>query len=372
MIFKLLFLAFILNASTVHSKSNTSEILSSPDFYKHFKGNINKTIFFHLNLIKSGITLRGTYYYDNVGQSIILKGEIKQDSMFVLTEYVDGIANGYFNGEFLKDGKITGFWQDLKQEKQYPFELHEDYTNSIEFKCLILSDTSHLLNKKGSPYCMFSATICYPENYKDKIILKQLKQSFKKLIFDKNAVSEDPMVNLAAKKQDFFKTYKNLLKDNQYSEDLSYTYMWETSAFTDILYNDDNLLSFGMDYYDFSGGAHGLSGSSYVSYDLKTGKEITEKDLFISGFEPRLKDLLIKNIMKAKDYKTKEQMQNEGFEIESIKPNGNFYLDKKGIYYFFNPYEIAAYAFGPTNVYIKYDEIKEIIKPNCPVNGFLK
>lgn len=55
------------------------------------------------------------------------------------------------------------------------------------------------------------------------------------------------------------------------------------------------------------------------------------------------------------------------FGLDAIKPNGNFYITDESINYVFNPYEIAPYYMGQTEVTIPFARIRNILKPNSIV-----
>jgi hypothetical protein len=40
----------------------------------------------------------------------------------------------------------------------------------------------------------------------------------------------------------------------------------------------------------------------------------------------------------------------------------NFALQEDGVYFYYNPYEAAAYALGATEFTIPYEELKEVIR----------
>jgi len=119
------------------------------------------------------------------------------------------------------------------------------------------------------------------------------------------------------------------------------------------------------------GGAHGLETRNYYNFDLKTGKIISEKDLFKSNYVPELSELIKKRIVEEskeqKDTRDTEpimSLEDTDFWADSIKPNGNFYITDEGINYVFNPYEIAPYYMGQTEVSIPFDRLTNILKSN--------
>jgi hypothetical protein len=55
--------------------------------------------------------------------------------------------------------------------------------------------------------------------------------------------------------------------------------------------------------------------------------------------------------------------------VENIVPNGNFYITHESINYVFNPYDIAPYAVGQTEIDILFADLKEILKPNGVISS---
>ncbi len=144
------------------------------------------------------------------------------------------------------------------------------------------------------------------------------------------------------------------------------------------LLNDKNIYSYGIDRYVYMGGAHGLSNRTYFNFNLKTGKKITEKDLFKDGSTKALSEL-IKVLIVEQSKETNEagtplidNLDDTDFWTDSIKPNANFYITDESINYVFNPYEIAPYYIGQTEVSLTFDRIKDLLKPNNPIDYLVK
>jgi hypothetical protein len=143
------------------------------------------------------------------------------------------------------------------------------------------------------------------------------------------------------------------------------------------LLSDKKIYVYGIERYVYMGGAHGLETRNYYNFDLKTGKTITEKDLFKANFVPELSELIKKRIVEeskevkeSKDTEPILSLEDTDFWADSIKPNGNFYITDEGINYVFNPYEIAPYYIGQTEVTIPFNRLKNILKPNSII-GYL-
>jgi hypothetical protein len=58
-------------------------------------------------------------------------------------------------------------------------------------------------------------------------------------------------------------------------------------------------------------------------------------------------------------------LDDTDYWVDAIKPNSNFYITDESINYVFNPYEIAPYYMGITEVVIPFDRLKDMLnKPS--------
>ena len=109
--------------------------------------------------------------------------------------------------------------------------------------------------------------------------------------------------------------------------------------------NEDNneLLSLFNDYYEYLGGAHGMT--TRTSYNVDKEKEglITLKDLFVSGYN--YKDIINKSI-KEEINKNPENYFDSGNEFKGISENQSFYIENDNLVIYYQLYDIAPYVFG--------------------------
>ena len=126
------------------------------------------------------------------------------------------------------------------------------------------------------------------------------------------------------------------------SEDIKPNIPYELMA-RYILSNNDNILSFYIDYYQFSGGAHGITTRNTYNIDTKTGNKLTLKDLFKEGFDYKnyINEEIRKQINKHPEYYFTGK---EGFN--GIKEDQSFYIKDNKLIIHFPYYEIAPYATG--------------------------
>lgn len=101
----------------------------------------------------------------------------------------------------------------------------------------------------------------------------------------------------------------------------------------DIAYNKNDILSYTVNFENYTGGAHGAHSFTNHVIDMKTGNLIKEDDIFIEGFQEDLAQILIDRIAKQNTVENPKELENIGFfSIDEIFPNGNFLIDDNGYY----------------------------------------
>lgn len=120
--------------------------------------------------------------------------------------------------------------------------------------------------------------------------------------------------------------------------------------------------SYGIDIYEYTGGAHGNSYLVIQNYDLDTEKQVTEEDLFKEGYIEPLHTLLVATLIaQTEEANTERELKKLGYSIEDIVPNDNFFVSEAGITYVYNAYEIAPYAMGRTHIFLSWDSIRHLL-----------
>ena len=212
-----------------------------------------------------------------------------------------------------------------------------------------------------------------PVKFANKDVLKAIRATIITNLFDDSYIkySNDSLVPLFTNElvTDYRENNEPLLEKLDSTNRYSFNNEHNLSGFS--LLSDKKIYVYGIERYVYMGGAHGLETRNYYNFDLKTGKTISEKDLFKDSYENELTDLIKKRIIEeskeikeTKDSEPILSLEDTDYWTDSIKPNGNFYISDEGINYVFNPYEIAPYYLGQTEVLLPYDRIKSLLKPN--------
>lgn len=121
-------------------------------------------------------------------------------------------------------------------------------------------------------------------------------------------------------------------------------------------FHTDELISLPVTYYQYTGGAHGLTTKVAYNYNLKTGKILKLKDLFKEGFD--YKRIIDKKVREDIE-KEKDIYFENGALFKGISENQAYYLNRDSIIVYFQQYEIAPYSSGIREFKIPYEELKE-------------
>ena len=106
---------------------------------------------------------------------------------------------------------------------------------------------------------------------------------------------------------------------------------------------NDDILSLYVDYYQYTGGAHGITERRAYNIDLKTGKLLPLAELFKPGYD--YKAVIDKEINRQIALDPEPYFEGDmGFK--GIAPEHNYYLEGENLVIYFNQYEIAPYAAG--------------------------
>lgn len=174
-------------------------------------------------------------------------------------------------------------------------------------------------------------------------------------------------INTAIKKQiptstDAQKYVTNYLKENN-GEAFSSGHSDETKI--KILSITARTFTLVVSSSSYTGGAHGIYGSSSYNYDKYTGEPISLDGLFRPNYKESFRVIAERvyrdqnGLMPHDDLvKTQDWFNNKFVLPESIG------LGSDGLHLDYMPYEIKAFAFGITSFVIPYDLLTPIAKPN--------
>jgi hypothetical protein len=126
----------------------------------------------------------------------------------------------------------------------------------------------------------------------------------------------------------------------------------------------DSLLSLSVNDEYYTGGAHGGAGVYFINIDPRTGEEFTLDNFFKPGYSQALTNLGNKVFRQTRQLADTSSLSENYFEFpeDRFQLNENYGFKEEGVVFFYNSYEIAPYAAGPTEIIIPYKDLKEWIK----------
>jgi hypothetical protein len=350
---------------------------SSTSFYRHFAGTLDTSMHITLDLLFRDGKITGTYYYyfpepgNNkafyYGKTIPIHGIIEDNKVTINEFSADGSS---FSGILERKSKITGTWQRKPNEKSIPFSITEDYANgSLPFTCYTLSSKRYLRKgkdaEKNSPKAAINLVLLYPNLPPKNPLKDSLDFLITKLLYVDTVPFKNPELLLENITFDFFDSYYKATEGIENIEATA-SFNWEKNVSMDICYNERNITSFKIEKYAFTGGAHGMSITQYVVCDLKQSKRLALKDIMTENYEGRLNSILNEKLRKLNGIKPHENLKEAGFFSEKIDSSDNFFINKDGIGFFYNLYHIAPYSAGTTELFLTFNELKEILNPKAP------
>jgi hypothetical protein len=172
---------------------------------------------------------------------------------------------------------------------------------------------------------------------------------------------------MAAYQTDAGEVYESLLKD------VADGYCDENDIYYDVRWYDNTEGHFGDTYGDFQnynvlsecylGGAHGMYGIRTHIIDLKTGLAVTENAIFKPGYVQPVSDLIKEAMQKKYGSEGDPESQYSGMFHEYMLPNGNCGVSAEGVFWNYNPYEVASYSEGIITVMVPWEALKPYINP---------
>lgn len=140
---------------------------------------------------------------------------------------------------------------------------------------------------------------------------------------------------------------------------------WEVELHGDTVMATPKMLFYQLDHYSFTGGAHPNSFTSYHAFDGKTGEE-REMKTFVSDSVALLK-IVEKKFREIEKLAPGANLEEAGYFLANHQffIPANYVFTPKGVLFYYNPYEIAAYARGPIEFTIPYSELEGIVKKDA-------
>jgi hypothetical protein len=356
-----------------HSNNNSQQNEERPEqviptYYKYFQGTVgNKKVI--MQLIKYEDRYEGTFIDDSIGRPIPLAGEKDSSHQLLLISYDHYNPVDTFTGKFSQPGVFQGICSDTIGQ-HLPFILQEIYpAGTCRWDVYTLTDSLVFdSTKANSPQARVQFMLLWPNRkYLSKEQYTLLTDSIVNNYYGIDTLLTDPAKVLRSAKDTFFTPYKNF-KESVKSTDyggMTATFNWESDVNMQILWNAGNIVSMAYKSYQYTGGAHGLGNISLTVFDLNQNRILSINDIFKSGYEHVLQEVLENHLREQYDIAPGEPLngQNGILFDKHLALTKNFYLTGRGIGFIYNPYEVAPYVVGQIELFVPFSEITGIVQP---------
>ncbi|MBQ7420345.1 MAG: DUF3298 domain-containing protein [Prevotella sp.] len=220
-----------------------------------------------------------------------------------------------------------------------------------------------ITNEDNAPTCKIDLNVKYAKGDDERA--RTINNTIEQRLFMFDSLTMQQAV-------DSFATYyttayqKNmapLYREDRADESKRAWYEYKYEIKTDTRRGKDGCLVYIIDLDMYEGGAHGIRQQLVMNFDEKTGKQITYKDLFVQGYSYILRELLLEELKKQTDTNTLDELHEKDYLLTmDIYPPQNFILGDDEITFIFNPYEIAPYEKGNTELTLSYSKLSKILK----------
>ncbi len=154
----------------------------------------------------------------------------------------------------------------------------------------------------------------------------------------------------------FLSEYEKSLKENTNGAS------WYLETNGTVNANTKNVLSYAIGQSMYTGGAHPNTYLAFYNFNKENGNQITLADIFGANFDAALNKVIDTEFRKMKGLDATDNLQDKAGLFENkITYTNNFGIEKKGITFYYNAYDIAAYVYGPTDLFIPWENLTGIM-----------
>jgi hypothetical protein len=149
---------------------------------------------------------------------------------------------------------------------------------------------------------------------------------------------------------------------------------WFIERTGEVKLNKENFFSIDYLEYSYTGGAHPNTYITFKNFNLSNGEEITLDEIISENKQQELTKIGEAEFRKLKELTTESDLGQAGFWFENNKfyLNDNFLITDSSLVFYYNNYEITAYAFGPTALEIPFSKIESLARESSLLRGLFK
>lgn len=249
--------------------------------------------------------------------------------------------------------------------------------NTVSFEVIKVDTVCPLFKNIEKPACHLTLEMEAPVEETREVVSKNLQNAIISLSMNEDLQrrSESDMHKMSSCfVHDYLINYlsegKAALED--YDEDLRSAEEWmsyEERVVGKAIYNSNDLISYQISIYSYTGGAHGNSSLRNLVFDCNQCYQLHLGDVLIDTANDDITDMMYKNLSAQFEGKSIEELCSNGtlFQPFTLAPTENFYIDDKGLTWTYDPYEIAPYSTGIITISLTWEQLYPYIDSESPV-----
>lgn len=136
-------------------------------------------------------------------------------------------------------------------------------------------------------------------------------------------------------------------------------YNWSFDYKVEFVGQDKRFITFRVVKVENVGAAHPRDVTTYVMYDLKT-ERVEHLDTYV--MRGKMDDLSRKILDKIRVNFDSEEELKKTIWLDRLHATDNFYMENDVVTFYFNPFDIAPYAYGPIEVSFGKAELEGLLE----------
>lgn len=183
-----------------------------------------------------------------------------------------------------------------------------------------------------------------------------LDSTMQRLLFRSVMEDDETLESLG---ESFLTGYQNYVEEALYPEHI---HSWFHEMNLSLPLYMPNIAVLNKSFAEYTGGAHGNYATLYHNYDLRDHSEIPLSKLLNPNKKKEFLNIAEKYFREAEGLSENASLENNYFFDDGIfSMTDNYALDRNGLRFHYNIYEIKAYAEGTTDFVVPYDQLQGLL-----------
>jgi hypothetical protein len=301
-----------------------------------------------LYLFCTGQVVTGQYYYDKVGQPVLLSGSAKGGKL-TLTGGDESIFEGTLTASIL-----TGSWTLGQKKLLLNLVVRKPETPDFIYVWVYGSQKRKHPSKEFPGDLFYESAAVWPSD--TSALSAYLKMDILQGLELDAAVPIPIGQALLRDKAAFFKTSQE--------NDQGHGPPFEKHSWLTVFWQDPRMLCLQQTIADYEGQFHETTEELYDCYDLLQQKRMVLQDVLDTDHYGPAVHRLLETIYRKEYHISPVAPLSETLTDGYLPLTENFYLTSTGIGFEYVPGAIASYAAGDITLFVPYNEIRGYLQPD--------